>query len=141
MQVLDIYNKITDSSNEIGVSTLQETRFVDKIQPGQFVRQGDIYIVCVKSVNPKLKETKVRQLAMGNSQGSRHVIEGEAEIFAPVSKTIQRTKLGEYFEGPSFRCKEHVTISHPEHAHISLPPGSYEVRHQVDLLTKKRVID
>lgn len=140
MQVLEIHQKIVESSEKIGEKTLQETRFADKIEPGQFVRQGDVYIVCMRQLDPG-KQTKNRQLATGTSQGSRHVLEGDAEVFEARSRDIQRTHLGEYFEGPSFKANSHVTITHPEHAHISLPPGCYETRHQVDLATKKRVID
>lgn len=141
MKALTAYENIVQHTESVEATELQEVRFVDKMEVGEFARQGDIYIVRISGVDNSRPLAKTRQLAAGNSQGSRHILEGAAEVFAPLSSQPIRTQFGEHFEGPSFKCDAHVTVTHPEHAHISLPPGCYQILHQMDLQTKQRVID
>jgi hypothetical protein len=79
---------------------------------GDVVRQGDLYLVCVENVSGEA--TSNRQLAPGETQGSRHVLSGDCAIF------IKHNCGGKYpseLVGPAFRCDGDVTVEHPEHGH------------------------
>jgi hypothetical protein len=117
-----------------------EIRFVESMEIGDFARQGDIYLVRVKSA-PTTAVTTNRQLAIGNTQGSRHMAAGEVDVHQPASSAIQTNNLGRYYLGPTVVARDYWTVEHPEHAHISLPAGIYEVRHQLDAASMNRVID
>lgn len=83
---------------------------------GDVVRQGDLYLVCMEKL-PAGKETKDRQLAPGNTQGSRHVLEGNVKIVEKCQINGVPTELC----GPAFECKGETTVAHPEHGHKILP--------------------
>ena len=118
-----------------------ETRFLSKIESGQIVRQGDIYIHPVEATHKHGDLLKSNQLAEGNTKGSRHVAEGSSV------KCYQGTALPSYFKGntwfmgPMVESPERFTITHPEHAHVSLPAGCYQISHQMDAASQQRVQD
>lgn len=116
-----------------------EVRVVESMEIGKVVRQGDVYIHCVSPKHPHGEKTKTHQLAIGDSMGSRHVAEAPAEVF-------EGTQLPEYclpwtFMGPCIVAPDRFTVTHPEHAHVSLPAGTYQVTHQMDAKTGARVVD
>jgi hypothetical protein len=137
-QVLDSIAQIEKAA---GVA-ISDVRFVEKHVVGKVAgRQGDIYLHMVADNHAHGDKVESRQLAIGNSVGSRHVIEGASvEIFQgttlPKWVTDNRTPLG-----PCFKIKQRETNTHPEHAHYSLPDGTYQVTHQMDARTWGRVAD
>ncbi len=117
---------------------IQEKRVIAKIEVGQAVRQGDIYIHRVMIDHRRGNELKTRQLALGESMGSRHIAEAPAKVHEGLrAPDWAETDL----LGPCIVAELPFTITHPEHAHICLPAGIYQVTHQMDARTKKRVID
>lgn len=117
---------------------VQDKRVVVKMDIGKVVRQGDIYLHCVPGGHKHGNELKTRQLAMGESMGSRHIAEAPARVYEGLrAPDWSLTDL----LGPCIVSDLPFTISHPEHAHIDLPAGVYQVTHQMDARTKKRVID
>lgn len=86
---------------------------------GDVVRQGDLYLQCIEDL-PKGTPTTNRQLVPGNTQGSRHVLEGDVEIVNGVS----RSDINQVLLGPAFKCNSDVTVTHPEHGHRVLPAGT-----------------
>lgn len=115
-----------------------ETERISAPSCGDVVRQGDIYLVCLDAM-PKGKETKERQLAPGNTQGSRHIIVGDAKIV----KDVSFKNMGSVLVGPAFKCKGDVEVTHPEHGNKILPEGTiwqvtYQLAHSDEL---KRVQD
>jgi len=132
---LEAQELIEEKAKELAI---QDKRTVLKMEEGKVVRQGYIYIHCVSPDHRRGAELKTRQLAMGESMGSRHVAEGAA-------KTYLGTHAPRWAEtdllGPCIVSELPFTISHPEHAHIDLPAGTYQVTHQMDARTRKRVID
>jgi hypothetical protein len=136
MGVEDVHAEIVQKAKEKAVA---EVRMVEKIKIGQAVRQGDIYIHCVAPTHLRGKKLESRQLALGDSQGSRHVAELPAAVYEGVAlpeSCSQRT-----FLGPLIVSLDRFKVVHPEHAHFSLPKGTYQVTHQSDARTKDRVID
>ena len=116
-----------------------EVRFIDRIDIGKVVRQGDVYVHAVAENHPKGKEAKSRQLAIGTTQGSRHVAEAPSSVY---EGTAAPEWCGQTtFVGPRIVSQERFTITHPEHAQVSLPPGHYQVTHQLDAKTLQRVQD
>jgi hypothetical protein len=114
-----------------------ETRFIKKIDLNQVVRQGDIYIHKV-ATDWKVGKPVSNQLAMGSTKGSRHFAESPAKCYEGVDAPQYMTNT---LLGPVIQSTDRFTISHPEHAHISLPAGTYAVTHQMDARTLRRVQD
>lgn len=141
MDLIKVHDAVTaqefiqDKAKELAV---QDKRAVVEIAIGKVVRQGDIYIHRVPNDHERGLELKTRQLALGESMGSRHIAEAPAKVCEGTeAPDWARTEL----LGPCIVSDLPFTISHPEHAHIHLPAGVYQVTHQMDARTKKRVID
>jgi hypothetical protein len=99
---------------------------------GDVVRQGDLYLVCIEEL-PADGRRAPRQLAPGNTQGSRHCAEGECSVYMPKSPAAVAKLIGtachgaevpEQLVGPLVECIGETTITHPEHGHRMLPAGS-----------------
>ena len=118
---------------------VQEIRRIEKIEPGQVVRQGDIYIHRVAATHRHGKASKSRQLAMGETMGSRHIAEAPCKVFT--GTTLPEGCNDRTFLGPMVKSDERFTITHPEHAHVDLPAGTYQITHQMDARSLQRVQD
>jgi hypothetical protein len=136
LAVQDVHAEITEKAKEKAVT---EIRHVEKIEVGQAVRQGDIYVHRVSADHPRGKKLENRQLALGDSQGSRHVAELPADVYE--GSALPPGCDRDTFLGPVIVSLGRFKIAHPEHAHFSLPEGTYQVTHQSDARTKKRVVD
>lgn len=136
LSVTEAHDRIMEDA-AAKVST--EVRFIQSIEVGKIVRQGDIYIHAVQASHPKGAKAQSRQLAIGTTNGSRHMAESPSEVFEGTTapEWCQRGT----FLGPVVTAKERFTVSHPEHAHVSLPPGTYQICHQLDAATLQRVRD
>ncbi len=113
------------------------------MQPGDYFRQGDIYLEQLARYNAKdtypfgLKTINpVRRLAPGNTQGSRHCL-------STLDGVVMYRRISESpLDGPIFESKEKITVEHPEHGHVTLPPGIYAVTYQRQYAEElKRVAD
>lgn len=89
------------------------------------IRQGDLYLVpCEWTGEGGLERSEDRQLAPGHTKGSRHVAEGEVEVwYAPRRDALT---------GPLVRAFKRWVLRHPEHADVSMPSGCYQVAYQRD---------
>lgn len=121
---------------QAGKSARPELRNIESMKVGEAIRQGDIYVrrVAAKPEHAGGATTE-RQLAPGTTRGSRHFVEGDVEVFeGPLSNPLV---------GPTFVASKRFRISHPEHAHFSLPAGIYEVTYQRDFEREEiaRVLD
>ena len=101
-----------------------ELRWVRTCRPGDEIRQGDVYLYPTAAPADPGREVSSKQLAPGDTPGSRHIVEGSVLIYAPPAPGV--------LQGPLVHAQERFTLTHPEHAHISLPAGWYEVRYQRD---------
>lgn len=114
----------------------RDTRFVRTFpEAAGAVRQGDIYIWPIKEVPKGATPRADHQLALGNSVGSRHVASAGVKLYDR-QDTAQQPLLG-----PIVEAKERWDVTHPEHAHFSLPSGVYQVGYQLDMSTRQAVID
>lgn len=93
--------------------------------PGDVVRQGDLYLVCLESPT-KGEVIKDRQLAPGTTQGSRHIVEGDCIIRQGDVNAVRvlHSSVPEELIGPSIECKGDCPVTHPEHGDRVLPAGS-----------------
>ncbi|MCC6573148.1 MAG: hypothetical protein IT462_05090 [Planctomycetes bacterium] len=115
--------KITDAAR----TSKHAVREIKSLKEGEAVRQGDIYVTCLKKLPAKRgKALATRQLAPGSSQGSRHCAEGEdLTLYSPTPGSTELT-------GPLIVAKRNFKITHPEHAHFVMPAGIYQVTYQRD---------
>lgn len=101
-----------------------DLRMVRTMEVGQWVRQGDIHVERIEKMPTGLKARSDRQLALGATQGSRHVCESGPKLYDLRSPNP--------LQGPLVDAPERFVVTHPEHAHVSLPRGLYAVTYQRD---------
>ena len=111
-----------------------------KLEVGKCARQGDVYVHQVDVNHERGSETLDRQVAVGNTQGSRHIAEGaKIKLFwgtARPSGVDSRAPLG-----PVVVSEEDWTLAHPEHPDMTFSAGTYQITHQLDAITGQRVED
>jgi hypothetical protein len=131
MEAVAVFNEITESVEAIKSDDCQQ--FPEAASAGDYWRQGDIYIAKITDADGhSLKETQERQLAPGTTQGSRHIVVGDAAIF---------TRDGDELTGPVVVSRG-CTVTHPEHGDVKLPPGTYGITYQRAFAEElKRVLD
>lgn len=135
--------KILDKVQQIEQHALNsddQTRVVSNMKLSQAVRQGDVYLVKIEKDVSGLKPLNGTQLVPGTTKGSRHCAESPARLFEDDGaeiKGIAPTAL----RGPVVDSPERFEVSHPEHAHISLPGGTYQALYQLDFKAQQRVAD
>ena|SRR3990167_1274470 len=117
-------------------------RMVGHMEIGQVVRQGDIYLHRVAASHPRgamRTGNEARQLAIGTNANARHMAEPPAVVHEGTALPPECV-IGT-FPGPLVESPSRFTVSHPEHAAICLPGGTYQVTHQMDARTLDRVAD
>lgn len=148
--VVEVVNKIQEIANENQANPELRVVKVPFLQEGECYRQGDLYIFKVADDHPVGKELDRRQLADGQSIGQRHVLVGEFKVYegveAPklpkgywsINELNIRAGLGYAFDILETGARN----NHPEHSHFIFEQcGRYQVLHQTDLQTLKRVAD
>lgn len=144
MKVLDVINQIQKEAIENTKKSEQRkrTRVINKIEIGQVIRQGDIYIIRVNDDHTIGDIVDNRQLVDGVSVGSRHVLVGD-DISVYEGKALPYFFMTGFPVSYAFRIKTGAAvITHPEHDYIRIEvPGLYQVTQQMDARTKRAVID
>ena len=135
LDTIETINKIRKSAK-----AMQQVREITSMAVGEVARQGDIYIERIAKIESKGKEVKSRQLAPGTTKGSRHIVSESPKVKLYESKPDLKTRA--LFQvGPAIEAKEELIVSHPEHAFIKLPAGTYQVWFQADFNRKERAKD
>lgn len=117
----------------------QEPRVLNNHTVGDIIRQGDLYIHSVNNDHPVGGELERKQLADGTSLGARHILMGGV-VFEGKKHPDWVSK--NFPLGYAFDVKDKAVITHPEHAHIEINcPGRFQVTHQFDIRTQRRVAD
>lgn len=113
---------------------------VATMSPGDMWVQGDIGLVCLAAL-PKgcvVDNRPTPQLAPGTTQGSRHCVAAGDMARVRFYRLIEATPL----DGPVIEAPDGLTIEHPEHGDVTLPPGIYGVVYQRQFAKElKRVQD
>lgn len=128
--------EVHDGVQAAAMQASPATRVVEAMLPGQAIRQGDIYLIRLAAIPPNLPPVAPgRQLAPGTTRGSRHCVDGSVSLYEiPGAGRL---------DGPLVVATERFRVTHPEHAHFSLPPGAYQVRYQRNFAVEsiERVMD
>lgn len=104
-------------------------RFSEAAVPGEYVRQGDVYITLINGeMLPASADLKRRppseKLAPGETQGSRHCLAHLRGV------TMYELANPGPYDGPIMDLAEPNVVEHPEHGHCHLPVGLYAITYQ-----------
>lgn len=122
---------------------MPEVRVIREMKIGQVVRQGDIYIERVKEIEGKGKAVKSRQLAPGNTKGSRHIVDESPSVKIWESSPALGSRA-RFQVGPAIEAVGDFAVSHPEHAWVRFALGvkaAFQVWFQADFARKERARD
>lgn len=119
-----VVDQVSSVAEQIKSDELQH--FPISASVGDAARQGDIYITLLASVPAGAVriDKPSRQLAPGNTQGSRHCLSSLSGV------SVYRLKDATPYDGPVLDVSKPVTITHPEHGDWSLPCGVYGISYQ-----------
>lgn len=123
-----------------------ELRVTRRIEIGMVIHQGDVYLHRVDDEHPRGRMLGTRQVAVGTTIGSRHVVEGDGVNVYEGKKLPSWVKVPEWCSeadllGPVVVVDDTCTLTHPEHAHHRIPSGTYQTTYQADFATRQRVQD
>lgn len=97
-------------------------------------RQGDILLVPVKKLPDDLTEVPRQKgrivLAEGETTGHLHAIDAPEATFLAADLDSPEDRYLVIKEAERITAEAAVELTHPEHATITLEPGTYEVRRQ-----------
>lgn len=95
--------------------------------PGTASRQGDIYLIRINALPKSAKSRAARQVAEGNTQGSRHIVTvgdvyncNPEEVLGQISSAAPKVRgtLQARYIGPVFTTvADMASLEHPEHGH------------------------
>jgi hypothetical protein len=131
MKAKEVLHQIRDAARATAAGARVTEISAALVRPGLHVRQGDVLLVAVAPDAEHGDEIGERQLAPGTTQGSRHVAEGDARLYAPADPSPLVGPLLVVGEGG-------CVIVHPEHRHYRLPPETaWQVRYEQDLAAEE----
>lgn len=144
MQVMKTAAEALEAIQESAKSADPEVRTMRRLKIGSVIHQGDVYLHRVPDDHPRGELLGTRQVAVGNTVGARHVVEGDN------AKVFRGVEYPEGFEEPE-GCQPGAllgpvvvdpgTLTHPEHAHHCIPTGTYQVTYQYNTRTMRAVQD
>lgn len=140
-EMLEAVRSVTEATHD------PDLRITRRLNIGSVVQQGDLYLHHVADDHPRGKRVGDGsvQIALGTSNGARHTVEGDVEVFEGVQLPEWVTppdgiEASEIL-GPVVVATKTFRMPHPEHPHHRLPVGTYQVTYQADLRTMRRVVD
>ncbi len=138
MKAIEAISKIEQCAKK-----MQQIRVVE-MKVGQVARHGDIYIERISTIQGKGAAVTSRQLAPGNTKGSRHIVDESASVSLWQSSPDLNGRAG-FQVGPAIEAKGDFSITHPEHAWIKIVVGKaaqfFQVWFQADYARKERARD
>lgn len=139
MKILTV-EKYSNFQEKVKKVTIEGLRICRNMKIGEVVRQGDIYIHRVEDNHPHGEKTKNYQLAMGSNLGSRHIADESFDVY--LGTTLPEYVDSKHFLGQLIKGKKNSSlITHPEHGNICVGKGTFQVTHQMDIRTMRRVRD
>ena len=147
-----IETQIKDSLSEIQAfakNPLDETRVIEKMEIGEHIRQGDVYLQMIEGFDKSQYElTSNRQLAEGNTKGASHRVDEYVQVWKPkveqkvITQNNGLTQLGMILVNDgNGKNGANMRLSHDQHAHFVLPKGTYQVSYQINPQEMARVLD
>lgn len=109
-------------------------RLFESFEVGDVSHQGDVIFVRIAKLPQQITQRANRQLADGNTQGSRHILTPRAKLYdavpAELSQMIREAtgaNVEQQYIGPVFVSPDEPTahdVTHPEHGHQGFPAGA-----------------
>jgi hypothetical protein len=123
--------------------TNDETKIFEDLPVGTVIHQGDVILVVIKELPASAKPRQNRQVADGNTQGSRHIYEDGALFDCPATEVAELIKsasgisIGAAYCGPIMQTPGALT--HPEHGdHVYKCSATIAVAYQRNLDAENR---
>lgn len=90
---------------------------------GTVAHQGDLILVRITALPASAKRRRDRQMAIGDTQGSRHILKrgtpcdcAASEVAAAVAAVCRGVSISPQYVGPVFTTRKgHADLLHPEH--------------------------
>ena len=99
-------------------------RFSEAAVEGDVIVQGDVYFTKLSDKHKFGKKAKQEvKLVPGVTKGSDHCLES-------LNYVTLYEGGGSVLDGPQLDVKQDTTVTHPEHRHVVLTPGKYNVTYQ-----------
>jgi hypothetical protein len=147
MKTKTLETQIEAISTQAPAPALRDAR---RLSLHQVAHQGDVYLHRVSEDHPRGAELGTKQVAIGDTKGSRHVVVGPVQVFAGLllpprfvaPDWLDGAAPEDIFLGPVVvvAAGEEAVLTHPEHAHHNLC-GTYQVTYQADARARARVRD
>lgn len=121
MDVKTVVERVTEHGK--GIANDSEVRY-GTFAVGDQHWQGDVGVLRICELPGGLKDTWEwgKQVAPGNTQGSRHVVDGACKLMVWPN--------GGELVGPVVRSEEEWALRHPEHGDVVFPKGDYIITYQ-----------
>ena len=131
MTAVEVFQKIQNTKR---TDIKKVVFFSPAASPGEYIRQGDVYITAVEGVKDLIPDPKpMAQLAPGATRGSRHVLSSLDNV------KMFRQKNPTALDGPTIEVVgKNVVVEHPDHGHVELPPGFYAITYQRQMAEELR---
>lgn len=117
-----------------------EVRITRRMEVGQAIQQGDVYVVRVPDDHPRGERLGTQQLAVGSATGARHMIEGGDLFQGSAFPAGMKNEVPDCL-GPVVVAPGECTLGHPEHPDHRFPAGTYQTIYQLDHARRRRVAD
>jgi hypothetical protein len=149
-------NRIANGK-DLKVKPGQIERFSEAATEGDFIRQGDLYLIVAQSPGDKSKfawddylkssgystpKKPSPQLVPGNTQGAKHCLDSldGVELLLPANWNE------ESLQGPFLRITKQRTVQHPTHGAVVIPAGfailcSYQREYDKEQAKERRARD
>lgn len=126
MELVSMLERVGSVAAAIAASRREVRLMSAAAADGDYVRQGDVYIVRLSAVpSDAVLDAPAAQLAPGTSQGSRHLLDSTDGV-----TFYKRATPDPISDGPILEVAARRTITHPEHIHVVLEPGVYGIGYQ-----------
>lgn len=112
-------NQVVAAHEQMDVRAFEQVN----LEPGDVAQQGDVYLVCLPDSPPCATTVSRRQIADGNTQGSRHIVARGLVLDTDTATkkealldVIPTAEWREYQFGPLVSPVDgSVLLTHPEH--------------------------
>ncbi len=122
-----------------------EVRVCRRLDLGDVLHQGDVYLHRVADDHPRGAELGTRKVAVGEGEGSNHIVEGHVCVYRgakfPPAVDASWARENPDCLRPVVVADEECVVTHPKHSHHRIPSGVYQVTYQRDEATRQRVVD
>ena len=124
----DVIKVIQRVQQEAKLRAKRATERYGTLSIGDWHAQGDVMFKRIEKVpeGSELVKNPKSQLAPGNTRGSRHIVMDEHMAHLKFYTIPKKTPL----DGPVVEADAQWEVTHPDHGHVIMPKGIYQIRYQ-----------